>query len=304
MNTLTFERSIFNGVFAATLIPMQANLNVDHQELRSHCHDLIKRGCRGIALFGTTGEGASFSVEERKQAVKKLIEGGIHPKQIIVGICCSVIKDAVELAQTALETDCLGTLVMPPFFYKNVKDEGVIAFYREIIQRICNPDLRMILYHIPQYSGVPLNGNIVTTLSKEFPDIIIGMKDSEGNLSLMKEILEKCPGLKLFAGREQFLSEAIQCGAVGGISGMANVFPELICSLYEYGKDSKKDNRNGEIQCILEILKGYPIFPALKNILERKRGILWHPLRPPLIPLTSEQSQILVQSLAHFSLCD
>src|ERR1700722_19222438 len=151
------EKSLFSGIFAATLIPIRADLNCDDQELASHCHDLITRGCSGIALFGTTGEGPSFSVEERKQALKALIGAGIDPQRIILGICCSALKEAADLARAALESYCLGVLVVPPFFYKNVKDEGVIAFYREIIQRVSNPDLRMILYHIPQYSGVPLN---------------------------------------------------------------------------------------------------------------------------------------------------
>jgi 4-hydroxy-tetrahydrodipicolinate synthase len=289
---------LFNGVFAASLVPMRPDLSCDDQELARHCHDLMARGCRGIALFGTTGEGASFSVEERKQVMKNLIASGMDPQRLILGICCSAIQDAVSLAQAALEANCLGVLVVPPFFYKNVSNEGVIAFYREMIQRTCNPNLRLILYHIPQFSGVPLNLPIIQALREEFPDIVIGMKDSEGNLSLIKEVLTNCPGFKIFAGREYLLSEAVQLGAVGGISGIANVFPELLCSLYEYGRSQEHPNRNLDVKRILEVLQIYPIFPALKSIMEHKRGERWNAMRPPLIPLTHHQRQALFRALA------
>lgn len=290
--------SFFNGVFAATLVPMQADLSCDDEELARHCHDLMARGCCGIALFGTTGEGASFSVEERKQVLKNLIASGINPQRLILGICCTAILDAVHLVQAALEANCLAILVVPPFFYKNISDEGVIGFYREIIQRTCNPSLRIILYHIPQFSGVPFNLSIIKALREEFPDTIIGMKDSEGNIPLIKDILANCPGFKVFAGREYLLSEAVQLGAVGGISGMANVFPELLCSLYEYGRDQKNPNRNSDIKHILEVMQKYPIFPALKSIVEHKNGEKWRTLRPPLIPLTHQQKQALLKGLA------
>lgn len=288
----------FNGVFAATLIPMRNDLSCNEQELARHCQDLMARGCRGIALFGTTGEGTSFSVEERKQVMKKLIAFGISPQRLILGICCSAISDAVHLAQAALEANCLSILVVPPFFYKNVSDEGVIAFYRELIQRTCNPALRLILYHIPQFSGVPFNLSIIKALREEFPDIVIGMKDSEGNLPFIKDILANCPGFKIFAGREHLLSEAVQLGAVGGISGIANVFPELLCSLYEYGRNQENSNRNLDLKRIREVLQMYPIFPALKSMMEQKNGEKWHALRPPLTPLTHQQKLALFRALA------
>lgn len=289
--------SFFNGVFAATLIPLKADLSCDDQALAKHCHHLIARGCAGIALFGTTGEGSSFSVEERKQIMHTLIASGFNSQQLILGISCSAISDAVHLTEVALAANCLAVLVVPPFFYKNVTDEGVIAFYREVIQRSCHPSLRIILYHIPQLSGVPLNLSIIKTLREEFPDIIIGIKDSEGNLPLIKNVLAHCPGLKIFVGKESLLSEAIQLGAVGGISGMANVFPELICSLYEYGKNPTHLNRNSDIKRILDDLDVYPIFPALKSMMEYKNGEKWNVLRPPLTSLTFQQKQTLLQTL-------
>jgi len=298
MNEIPSESSLFSGVYVATLIPMRADLSIDYEELVAHCNDLVKRGCSGIVLFGTTGEGPSFSVEERKQAIKALVVSGINPRRIILGICCTAIKDAVDLARAALEAYCLGVLVVPPFFYKSVEDEGVISFYREIIQRVCNPDLRMILYHIPQFSGVPLNSNIIQSLHKEFPDIVIGMKDSEGNISLIKQVLKHLPDFKIFVGREPLLSEAVQLGAIGAVSGIANVYPELICSLYEYGKDRRKHDSNGELKHLMETLREYPIFPALKNLVEKKRGSSWHAFRPPLLPLESEQSRNLLKALS------
>jgi len=289
-----------NGVFAATLIPMRHDLSCHDQELASHCHDLLARGCSGIALFGTTGEGASFSVEERIRVMKKLIASGINSQRLIMGVCCCAVQDAVHLAQASLEANCLAVLVLPPFFYKRVSDEGVVAFYREMIQKVGDPALRVILYHIPQYSGVPLNRYIIQTLKNEFPDTIIGIKDSEGNPALVNEVLIECPSINVFSARELYLSEAVQLGAVGTISGLANIFPELLCSLYEYGKNQQKPNRNPEVKKHIDILNDYPIIPALKEILayqKGEKGDKWKVLRPPLVPLSSLLRETLFTAL-------
>lgn len=300
MDKINCDASLFKGVFAATLIPMRDDLACDDKELAAHCHELLARGCRGIALFGTTGEGASFPVEEKIRVMNTLIASGISPQCLILGICACAIEDAVQLAQASCQANCLATLVLPPFFYKKVQDVGVIAFYREMIQRVNHPALRLILYHMPQYSGVPLNRVVIETLRNEFHDIIMGIKDSEGNLALVQDILQHCPGMKIFAAREHLVSESIQLGATGVISGMANVFPELLGSLYEYGMNQQYPNHNSEVSRILEILKDYPIFAALKCILAHQKGKkkeLWDVLRPPLVPLNSLLSQSLLDAL-------
>ena len=282
---------------------MHDDFSCNCEELANHCNDLMSRGCRGSVLFGTTGEGSSFSVEERENALRTLIKLGVDPQRLIIGISCSSIADAVKLASTAIDQNCSAVMIVPPFFYKNVEDAGVVAFYREVIKRVGCPDLKIFLYHIPQYSGVPINLKIIKTLREEFPNNIIGIKESEGKLSFTKKILTAFPGFKVFVGNETQISEAVHLGAMGGISGLANAYPELICSLYECGKEKKKSNNHEIVESIILALSKYPLFPAIKNIVEKEKGSAWHILRPPLNGLEKKQSRALgielIESLIH-----
>lgn len=295
-SNLTNEQ-FFSGVFAASLTPMHQDFSCNHEEFASHCKDLINRGCKGVVLFGTTGEGSSFSIDERITGIKKLFKLGVDPQKSILVVNCCAITDAIRLASAAAEQKCAAVLIAPPFFFKQVDDAGVLAFYRRVIQEIKHSDLKILLYHIPQYSGVPITLTIIKALREEFPGKVIGIKESEGNLSLTKEILTKFPGFKIFVGNELQISEAVQLGAAGGICGLANIYPELICSLYDFGKDQKKPDNNKMIQNIIESVKSYSIFPAIKNLVEKQKGSAWHVLRPPLMSLDQKQSTALIEAI-------
>lgn len=273
--------SIENGVYAAALTPLYSNLSCNDDLLTKHCLQLIERGCKGVVLFGTTGEGPSFSTEEKKQTLKQVILNGLDPKKIIVGNGSSSLQDTVDLANAAVENDCLACLIAPPCFFKNVTDEGVISFYKEVIRRIPDPRLQIILYHIPQYTGVPLTLNIVQTLCKEFPNTIIGLKESEGNLKFVQEILKTVPECKVFVGREKQIPEAISYGASGTICGMANLWPELICSIYEKGKIL-------ELEQVASLFVNRPFIPTCKALLSDKDPS-WNLVRPPLSSLNPEE---------------
>lgn len=296
------EDSFYAGVYAAALTPMHEDYRCNYEELAKHCHDLVKRGCQGVVLFGTTGEGPSFSVEERKKVIKEIIKLGVDPKRLIIGISCSSIDDAVNLTATVVDLHCVGVLMLPPYFFKNVDEAGVTAFYREVIQRVARPELRVILYHIPQYSGVSITINIIKTLLEEFPNTVIGLKESEGNIAFAKEIISTFPDFKMFAGSELLLSEVISLGGFGGISGMANPFPELICQLYEYGKNKQAPNRNPDAQNLRQALRQFPTFPAIKAIVAAQKGSAWNTVRPPLSRLNKQQSKALIDALKQHKL--
>lgn len=291
------NNTAFSGVYAAACTPMHSDLSCNYDELARHCNDLMNRGCKGVVIFGTTGEGSSFSVQERIKAIAELIELGINPQKIIVGVSCPAIEDAVILIEASLKHNCSAVLVLPPFFYKNVDDEGVIAYYREVIHRINNPLLKILLYHIPQYSGVPITLKVIKALHEEFPNTVIGIKESEGNLTFTKEIITQFPELVVLVGKESHISEAVQIGAMGGISGLVNAFPELVCSLFEYGTDSKKPNNNEEFKDIALIFKNYPFVPAMKYLMEKEKGTNWQTLKPPLTNLNKKQREKLVKDL-------
>ncbi|MEI8365338.1 MAG: dihydrodipicolinate synthase family protein [Parachlamydiaceae bacterium] len=272
---------IKNGVYAASLTPLHADLSCNDELLTTHCLQLIDKGCQGIVLFGTTGEGASFSVSEKLQTVERTISRGLDPQKIILGNGSACLPDTVELCLATLEHNCLACLISPPCYFKNVTEEGVISFYREVIQRVSNSRLRIILYHIPQYTAVPITSNIVRTLCVEFPGIVVGLKESEGNLSLVKEILDTVPQCKVFVGKESQMPLAITYGASGTICGMANLWPELICALYDSATTGTWKNEAIALENASSILKNRPFISGSKTLLS-KENPKWRFVRPPL----------------------
>lgn len=278
------------GTYAATLMPLKADLSCDCHTLASHCRDLISKGCQGIVLFGTTGEGPSFSQEEKLSILESLLTSGLPAKKILVANGSTGFSETVVLAKAALKQGCPAMLIAPPSYYKNVSEEGVIAYYREIIQEVSDPNLRILLYHIPQLTGVPITLPIIKALTKEFPKIVIGMKESEGNLALTKASLKMFPSFQVFVGYENQIIEAVRSGASGSICGLANLYPELICSLYTMGKQRLSTNPP-QVGQIFDAFKSVSFIPAAKAFLERQKGPIWHTLRPPLVPLNDVQKR-------------
>lgn len=260
---------------------MHADLSCNYDEWIKHCNHLAEKGCKGVVLFGTTGEGPSFSAAERKQAIEALIEKGLEPQRIIVGVMCSAIEDAVLLARASVEKDCFAALVLPPFFYKGVNDKGVIAFYREVIERTADPRLKVLLYHIPKYSGISITLNVIKTLREEFPENVVGMKESAGDLPFLKSVIDLFPNFSVYAGKEIDIAEAVRYGAAGGISGIANTYPELICSLCRKGKEEEKLD---QLMQMYKTIEGLSFVPAMKAIMESRLGPQWRTVRPPLSP--------------------
>lgn len=277
----------FRGVYAAAATPMDSDLKCNYEELALHYQDLIAKGCTGMILFGTTGEGPSFSVEERKKALQAVIALGVDPSRCMVGVACCAIAEAVDLIQCAERWHYSAAMIVPPFYFKGVGDAGVIAYYREVLRKA--PGIKVLLYHIPQLSGVPITLPIIQALLDEFPDRVFGIKESEGNLDLTRAILKQHPGFKVFVGNETQIKEAVEAGAAGAISGLANIFPELICSLYQ------GQGRQEDVKRILGALQGYSLFPAIKGLIAAQKGTSWHTMRPPLTPLDEGQRQALAR---------
>ncbi len=295
------KQNLPDGVYAAVLTPLHADYTCNHTKLAEHCFAMVEQGCTGVALFGTTGEGPSFSLDERIDALQKLVGEGFNAGKIILANGSSGISDTVELCHEALKHSCAAVLIAPPSFYKNISDEGVLAFYRTIIQKIGDPRLRIILYHIPQLSGVPISVRVIEALRKEFPETVIGIKESEANLPFTKTLLEMFPGFKVFVGKESHIIESVHLGGAGSICGIANLYPELICSLYHQGKKAYCPNPTS-LDAVFAALKGLPFIPAAKALMEKREGEAWHTIRPPLLPLESTQREFFLSALSFLKL--
>lgn len=281
----------FQGLFVASLTPVRTDFSIDVEALSLHCKELIASGCQGVVLFGSTGEGPSFSNEERMQAVKEAIGAGVSPKKIIVGIQCTAIDDAVNVASEATNLSCLALLVAPPFYYKGVSDAGILHFYQQFIYRAAHPELKILLYHIPKHTGVSFTVSLVRALHEQFPKVVVGFKDSDGNMDFVRELVLALPNFSLFMGTERHIYEATKLGAKGAISGLANAYPELVLSLMNSTKGLDR------LAAVQTIIRRYPVIAAIKSLVEKHKGAAWSVLRPPFVALSPEEKAALYSQL-------
>lgn len=294
----------YQGIWPALLTPLTPELAIDIPSFARHARGLLDAGCVGVTPFGTTGEGPSFSVAERIAAVDGLIAGGVPAGRILVSTSCAALPDAVELTRHATQAGAFGCLLLPPFFLKGVPDQGVIDAYRWVIDQVADPRLRIVLYHIPQVSGVPLSHHVIDTLKTLYPQTIIGIKDSsgqrEGSLAFAQAFM---PPLQVWVGNEPDLQVMAARGSVGAVSGVANVLPHLLQRLVAPfdGPDAARDLQR--VQDFIGILGGYGMTAAFKDIMAILTGDPgWRRVRPPLVALTDAEYQLLVAQVDAFAL--
>ena len=278
------------GVFAAALTPMNEDLSADHAEMARHCRWLLDNGCDGLAVLGTTGEANSFSIDERLAILDALIDAGIPARALIPGTGCCALPDTVRLTRHAIGYGTAGVLLLPPFYYKNVSDDGLFAYFAEAIERIGDERLRVYLYHFPQMSAVPFSHELIGRLLTAYPGTVVGLKDSSGDLDHMTSLARDFPGFKVFAGTERFLLPMLKAGGAGCITAGANVLGSVIGKLYGLwrtkGDDKETEGAQARVTELRLTLERFPMIPAMKQILAghtNKPG--WATVRPPLTRL-------------------
>src|SRR5438874_6320641 len=180
------DASPIRGLWCATLTPLGPEGAIDHARMAAHIRALFSQGVEGVAPFGTTGEGPSFSVAERRAGLDAMIAAGIKPSQLIPGTGCAAFADTVALTRHAVQIGCSRCLVLPPFFFKELADEAVYGFFAALIDAVADPRLSLYLYHIPQFSGVSIRAGVVARLAADFPRVVAGVKDSGGDFAHTK----------------------------------------------------------------------------------------------------------------------
>src|SRR3954471_23348491 len=188
------------GVLAAVLTPMASDLSVDRSAFAAHCRRLLDAGCHGLGIFGTTGEANSLSIGERVDAWTALVEDGIPAEVLLPGTGACALPDAVTLAREALALGASGVLVLPPFYYKGVSDDGLFRYFAELIKRVGDDRLRVFLYHIPPMAAVGFSVELIGRLLDAFPGVVVGTKDSAGDPERIERICTEFPELIVFAG--------------------------------------------------------------------------------------------------------
>jgi len=286
------------GVFVPALTPFHRDLSVDAERFVEHCRWLLAEGANGLAVFGTTSEANSLSIVERMTLLERLIERGIPPEVLMPGTGCCALPDTVTLTRHAVERDCFGVLMLPPFYYKGVSDDGLYANIAEVVQRVADARLRIYLYHIPPMAGVGFSLPLIERLLKDYPRVVVGIKDSSGDWKNTQALLEAFPGFEVFPGSETHLLDALRKGGAGCISATANVNVAAIGRVVRDWNKPEADALQHTISDVRAAIQKFPMVSASKAILAQLREVPeWDLVRPPLRSLDADSKSRLFESL-------
>jgi 4-hydroxy-tetrahydrodipicolinate synthase len=288
------------GVFAPVLTPFGADLAPDPRRFVRLCRWLLEHGCAGLAPFGTTSEANSLAVAEREALLDALLAEGIPAARLMPGTGCCALPDSVRLTAHAVRRGCAGVLMLPPFYYKGVSDDGLFRGFAEVIERVGDDRLRVYLYHIPPVAQVGLGPKLVERLRAAYPRAIAGMKDSSGDFANTKAMLDLFAkdGFDVFVGSERFLLENLRAGGVGCITATGNVNAPAIDRLYAGWRGPDAERLQEEVNGVRGVLEKLPVIAALKALVAEESGDPgWATVRPPLVPLPEERRAALLADL-------
>ena len=287
------------GVLSPVLTPFKPDLEPDVPRYIAHCKWLVSNNV-GLAIFGTNSEAASLSVSERLGLTDALLAAGVPAHRMMPGTGACALPDAVALTKHAVANGAAGCLMLPPFYYKGVSDEGLYAYYSEVIERVGNAKLKVYLYHIPAVSGVPITLKLIEMLRKRYPDTVVGVKDSSGvweNTQAMIDQFAK-DGFDVFPGSELPLTQALAIGGVGCISATANVNPAGIHAIYAARGTPEGAALQAKADVIRKIFQALVMIPAMKRMAAEFSGQAdWGIVRPPLTALDDAAAHHLKSQL-------
>jgi 4-hydroxy-tetrahydrodipicolinate synthase len=282
------------GLNCALSTPFTKDGSIDLRRMTAHAASVISRGCDGITAFGTTGEGASIAVPERYQALAALSASGLDMRsQVIAGVSAATVHDAVEQARAGYAMGCRGLLVAPPFYFADAGDDGLFRFFASAFEKLGGELRDVILYHIPGMTRNGISVELTQRLAKEFPGVVIGVKDSNGDWPATERRLKELKGLQILVGDERQLANAVRHGGAGTICGLANIAPDLLRPLVHEGRDDKRVN------AMVDAILGYSFMSAVKAMIGDALGDpAWRIMRAPLDSLSGADTRKLAAKLA------
>jgi len=275
------------GVVAPVSTPFNADLSPAAPRFIQHCRSLLGQGA-GLAVFGTTSEANSLTVNEKHALLDALLDAGLPPQMMMPGTGTCALPDTIELTRHAVASGCAGVLMLPPFYYKGVSDEGLFRSYARVIEGVADPRLRIYLYHIPPVAQVSISLPLISRLLKTFPGIIAGIKDSSGDWNNTAAMLDefRAQEFDVFCGSESFLLQTLRGGGAGCITATANVNAAAIARLCAQWQTADADAQQVALNRLRGVFQKLPMIAALKAALAWKSGDeTWSIVRPPLVEL-------------------
>lgn len=280
------------GIYAAAVSPFHEDGSLDIDKHIAYCNHLITDGgCDGVAPTGTTGEGNSVAMRDRMALPAAFAKAGFDPNRAIFGTGSCSTADAVALTSETVSAGFHNVLVLPPFYYKNPSDEGLYAYFSQLVEKVGDDRLRVYLYHFPQMSMSPIPVDVVVRLKQAFGPVIAGLKDSSGDMSQSLAFAKATGGVDadfdVYPASEAFLFEGLEGGCAGIISGSTNAFANYIHKAWSDGPDSHAFKM---AEAARAVASKYPLMAAMKQMEAWRTGDdSWTRMAPPLVPLSAEQ---------------
>jgi len=291
MNKESGMTTKLRGVFSPVLTPFNADYSPSVNRFVKHCHWLLNQGV-GLSVFGTNSEANSLGVDEKRGLLDALLDAGVAPDRLMPGTGACALTDTIALTRHAVAAGCAGVLMLPPFYYKGVSDEGLFRSFATVIDAVADSRLRVYLYHIPPVSQVAISLKLIERLLKAYPGAIAGVKDSSGEWSNTEAMLREFQpaGFDVFAGSESFLLQTLRGGGAGCITATGNVNPGPIVELFRHWQDADADQRQAGLNATRKVFQKLPMIAAMKSAIAWQSGDAgWATLRPPLIELDEAQ---------------
>ncbi|HKM62860.1 MAG TPA: dihydrodipicolinate synthase family protein [Acidisphaera sp.] len=288
-------QALFAGVNAAVLTPMRDDLSVDLDRMAAHCRWLLARGCNGLGVLGTTGEANSLGIDERIAVLEGLIERGIDPACLLPGTGTPALTDTVMLSRRAAQLGCRGVLVLPPFFYKSPSDDGLFAYFSEVINRLGDGPA-VYLYHFPQQSAVPFSLDLIGRVLRAFPGRLRGIKDSSGDWANTHAMITAfgADGFEVYPADDSQFHAALHAGAAGCITAAANVGSAVSAVVYANRNTKTGADAQAMLTSVRRAVTSVALIPGLKALIARHTGDpAWHTIRPPHLRLPDADAACL-----------
>lgn len=293
------QKKGFGGVIAPVVTPFGEDGSPDIERYVEHCTWLMQDGCTGLAPFGTTSEGNSLGLDERMELLEEIVDSDIDPAVLMPGTGSPSLADAIVLTKHAVELGCGGVLMLPPYYFKAPSEEGLFRFFADVIEGVDDDALKLYLYHIPPIAQVGFSLSLIGRLKKEFPDTVVGLKDSSGDWNNTAAILEAYPDFEVFPGSEVFLLDGLRKGAAGCISATCNVNAAGIRKVYDNWQGPDADKLQENISKVRKAIQSFPMMPAVKALIAHYRQDPgWARMRPPFIGMPAAEAEKVVQQLA------
>lgn len=274
------------GVITPILTPFEADGSLAEDLWIAHARWLLAEGANYLSPFGTTGEALSLSQAERMRALDVLVTAGIPAERLIPGTGLTALPETMALTAHAADLGCAGAMTLPPFFYTGASEDGLAAYFDDLVAAVARPGFALVLYHIPSHAGVGISPKLAARLHESHPETVLGYKDSSGDWENTKAVMAAAPGLSVFPGSEAFLARGWPLGTAGCISATCNINVAQIRALYDaLTASAPTDALEADVKAVRQIIQDAGLIPAMKALLaHRLEEPRWTHIRPPLSP--------------------